>query len=133
MLETERDAVILGLQKIAETQSDNWRTYNVCLKAARMLNAVVDGRIENKKGHWIESPEFWDLTCSECGKTWGTCDNDTQDFCFCPSCGAEMMNAEAEQEKTRTQENTGDVNTGDGNTGCGNKHIREPGTAGEMK
>ena len=97
MLETERQSVILGLQKIADTRSVSWWKRNVCLKASEMLRAVVDGRIENKKGHWIESPEFWDLTCSECGKTWGTCDNDTQDFCFCPSCGAEMTNVEAEK------------------------------------
>lgn len=90
MPETEREAVILGLQKIADTKSVSWWMRNVCLKAARMLNAVVDGRIENKKGHWIEEPEFWEVTCSECCKTWGTCDNDTQDFCFCPSCGAKM-------------------------------------------
>ena len=86
MLETERDAVILGLMKIAETQSDNWRTYNVCLKAARMLNAVVDGRIENRRGHWIDAPALSEITCSVCGKTWNCCDNNTEEFFFCPEC-----------------------------------------------
>ena len=49
MLETERQSVILGLQKIADTRSVSWWKRNVCLKASEMLRAVVDGRIENRE------------------------------------------------------------------------------------
>lgn len=90
MLETERKAVIIGLQKIADTKSVSWWMRNACLKAAGMLRAVVDGRIENRRGHWIDAPECWEVTCSECGKTWSTYDNDTEEFFFCPACGAKM-------------------------------------------
>ena len=97
MPETERSSVIIGLQKIAETKSVSWWMRNCCLKASGMLRAVVDGRIENRRGHWIDAPALSEITCSVCGKTWGTCDNNTQDFCFCPACGAKMTNAEAEK------------------------------------
>ena len=56
MPETERSSVIIGLQKIAETKSVSWWMRNCCLKASEMLRAVVDGRIENRRGHWIYAP-----------------------------------------------------------------------------
>ena len=97
MLETERESVILGLQKIADTRSVSWWKRNVCLKASEMLRAVVDGRIENRRGHWIDAPALSEITCSVCGKTWNCCDNNTEEFFFCPACGAKMTNAEAEK------------------------------------
>ena len=97
MPETERQYVILGLQKIADTKSVSWWMRNVCLKASGMLRAVVDGRIENRQGHWIDAPALSETTCSVCGKTWNCCDNNTEDFFFCPACGAKMTNAEAEK------------------------------------
>lgn len=54
MLETERNSVIIGLMKIADTKSVSWWMRNCCLKASGMLRAVVDGRIENRRGHWID-------------------------------------------------------------------------------
>lgn len=39
MLETERESVIIGLQKIADTKSVSWWMRNVCLKASGMLRA----------------------------------------------------------------------------------------------
>ena len=68
MPETERQYVILGLQKIADTKSVSWWMRNVCLKASGMLRAVVDGRIENRQGHWIDAPALSEITCSVCGK-----------------------------------------------------------------
>lgn len=50
MPETERKAVIIGLQKIADTKSVSWWMRNCCLKASGMLRAVVDGRIETGEG-----------------------------------------------------------------------------------
>lgn len=91
MLETERKSVIIDLQKIADTKSVSWWKRNVCLKAAGMLRAVADGRIEHRRGHWIDNtPALAETTCSVCGKTWNCCDNNTEEFFFCPSCGAKM-------------------------------------------
>ena len=97
MLETERDSVIIGLQKIADTRSVSWWKRNVCLKASEMLRAVVDGRIENRRGHWIDAPALSETTCSVCGKTWNCCDNNTEEFFVRPGCEAKMLNAEAEK------------------------------------
>ena len=60
MLETERNSVIIGLQKIADTRSVSWWKRNVCLKASEMLRAVVDGRIENRRGHLFQIPSKLD-------------------------------------------------------------------------
>lgn len=82
MLETERQSVILGLQKIADTRSVSWWKRNVCLKASEMLRAVVDGRIENRRGHWIDAPALSEITCSVCGKTWNCCETTQKSFSF---------------------------------------------------
>ena len=37
MPETERNSVIIGLQKIADTNSVSWWKRSVCLKASEML------------------------------------------------------------------------------------------------
>ncbi len=50
-------------------------------------------------GRWIEYPECLGYTgaysehhivCSECHDVWNIMDNDTENFNFCPHCGAEM-------------------------------------------
>ena len=37
---------------------------------------------------WIEDDD--EMTCSNCGKYWNYCDNDTHTFNHCPNCGAKM-------------------------------------------
>lgn len=69
---------------------------------------------ERKKGFWIEDARTWyealnehgffvdqhtpyftdDIACSECLKKFNVIDNETQNFKFCPNCGAEMRGEE---------------------------------------
>lgn len=41
-------------------------------------------------GRWIDAPALSETTCSVCRKTWNCCDNNTEEFFFCPACGAKM-------------------------------------------
>lgn len=63
-------------------------------KKVEMLLSVVDGKIEQRRGHWIDSTVLSETTCSACGKTWNCCDNNTEEFFFCPNCGAKMYGEE---------------------------------------
>ena len=55
--------------------------------------------IEREKGRWIEYPEALrydkalyetSIVCSCCKSVWDILENETQDFDFCPACGADM-------------------------------------------
>lgn len=41
-----------------------------------------------RHGRWLDN-EFY-MFCSVCGMQWYYCDNETQDFKFCPHCGCKM-------------------------------------------
>lgn len=64
-------------------------------KAIRKLSAVR----EVKRGKWLENKENPFCECSVCGKRWHYFYNDTENFKFCPDCGAEMRNEEADDER----------------------------------
>lgn len=39
-------------------------------------------------GQWLDNMDY--MFCSKCGMRWNYCDNDTQDFKYCPNCVAKM-------------------------------------------
>ena len=39
-------------------------------------------------GRWNAGGDY--MFCSKCEMQWNYCDNDTQDFRYCPNCGAKM-------------------------------------------
>ena len=39
-------------------------------------------------GRWMDNEDY--MFCSCCGMQWNYCDNDTEDFHYCPNCGAIM-------------------------------------------
>lgn len=39
-------------------------------------------------GRWMDNEDY--MFCSCCGMQFNYCDNDTQDFHYCPNCGARM-------------------------------------------
>ena len=43
-------------------------------------------------GRWLDGDDY--MFCSKCGMQWNYCDNDTQDFNYCPHCGAKMDGGE---------------------------------------
>lgn len=43
---------------------------------------------EELRGRWMDNEDY--MFCSCCGMQWNYCDNDTQDFHYCPNCGCKM-------------------------------------------
>ena len=41
-----------------------------------------------RRGRWMDNEDY--MFCSCCGMQWNYCDNDTQDFHYCPNCGCKM-------------------------------------------
>ena len=41
-----------------------------------------------RHGRWMDNEDY--MFCSCCGMQWNYCDNDTQDFHYCPNCGCKM-------------------------------------------
>lgn len=41
-----------------------------------------------RHGRWLDNEDY--MFCSVYGMQWYYCDNETQDFKFCPNCGAKM-------------------------------------------
>lgn len=44
--------------------------------------------VKPQTGHWIEKMDACE--CPYCHKAWDYCDNDTEDFDYCPKCGAKL-------------------------------------------
>lgn len=58
------------------------RAMDIVSKALPLNVAIV------KHGRWIDNKDY--MFCSKCGAQWNYCDNDTQDFKWCPCCGTRM-------------------------------------------
>lgn len=59
------------------------------LEAERLLyQQILAMPSAEKIGHWIEKMDACE--CPYCHKAWDYCDNDTEDFDYCPKCGAKM-------------------------------------------
>ena len=69
------------------------------LEAEAILKNLPSAEPERKKGQWIEYPDclgyedaYSDdhIVCSVCGHVYSICNNCTEEFDFCPHCGADM-------------------------------------------
>ena len=47
-----------------------------------------NGGSDVRHGRWMDNEDY--MFCSCCGMQWNYCDNDTQDFHYCPNCGCKM-------------------------------------------
>lgn len=57
-----------------------------CIRAVRDCPTIEAEPVRH--GRWLDD-EFY-MFCSVCGMQWYYCDNETQDFKFCPHCGCKM-------------------------------------------
>ena len=66
-------------------------------EAADMIENLPSAQPERKHGKWIR---MWknNFECSNCGSWWGSNSDSklSDDFAFCPNCGAEMREKEGE-------------------------------------
>lgn len=51
-------------------------------------HANYNGGSGVRHGRWVDNEDY--MFCSCCGMQWNYCDNDTQDFHYCPNCGCKM-------------------------------------------
>ena len=51
-------------------------------------HANYNGGSSVRHGRWMDNEDY--MFCSCCGMQWNYCDNDTQDFHYCPNCGCKM-------------------------------------------
>lgn len=60
------------------------------------LQGYIKGKVDRPQGEWIEKyngngwDDFWDYTCSHCGKKYERADAVLYHANFCPNCGARM-------------------------------------------
>ena len=54
----------------------------------RVKEAPTADVAEVRHGRWMDNEDY--MFCSCCGMQWNYCDNDTQDFHYCPNCGSRM-------------------------------------------
>lgn len=58
------------------------------------MHKTVDA-VPVRHGRWIECHDDSDwIVCSECGKPFNIIDNCTEEFKYCPNCGARMVEDE---------------------------------------
>lgn len=86
---------LIDADALIQSLNDKDIPYNADINEA-ILNAPT---VDRKRGKWIGYPEAlgWDgalyetsIVCSCCKSVWDILENETQDFDFCPSCGADM-------------------------------------------
>ena len=55
--------------------------------------------LNRKHGEWVEEyPGSDNIVCPACGKLWNVLDNCTEEFNYCPNCGAKMDLKEGAEE-----------------------------------
>ena len=68
-------------------------------KILEKIDAIPSAEPERKKGEWVEYPDClryegayadYQIVCSECHHVFCILDNCTEEFDFCPHCGADM-------------------------------------------
>ena len=60
-----------------------------CIAEGKEVNPVRPSDVAPMEhGRWNGDDDY--MFCSKCGMQWNYCDNDTQDFRYCPNCGAKM-------------------------------------------
>ena len=72
----------------------------------RIMMAIIDQAptidVDGPQGEWIEEyhgngwNDYWDYTCSNCGKKYERADAVLYKANFCPNCGARMKGADDE-------------------------------------
>ena len=70
-----------------------------------------------RTGHWIEKMDACE--CPYCHKAWDYCDNDTEDFDYCPKCGAKLSEIPTGSESNRTCHTCKHYTSGEYDGSCG--------------
>ena len=56
---------------------------------AEFINSIPAADVTPvRHGRWMDNEDY--MFCSCCGMQWNYCDNNTEDFHYCPNCGAKM-------------------------------------------
>lgn len=79
--------------KDAEQQCLSYSTMMMYEIASALNYAPAADVVEVRHGRWEqnECDYLMDrIVCSCCKKEWNVLDNCTEDFCYCPNCGAKM-------------------------------------------
>lgn len=93
----DRKEVMSWLEGLTD---EDWQRYHSDSEVRTIAKAALEMLKERQgKGRWIEYPEClgYDgaiddtyIACSECGHVFCIMDNCTEEFDFCPHCGADM-------------------------------------------
>ena len=106
-----RQALREGIEKIYRC---DWQTLKDVMNYAHVIDDLPSAEPERKKGKWIEYPDCLQyegaysddhIVCSNCHHVFSALDNCTEEFDFCPHCGADM-NDPLGKMKTKTVELT---------------------------
>lgn len=93
------DAIKILSQRAEILRGEYGDLGGACSGALKIIKSLPSAETERKKGQWIEYPdclEYEDaysddhIVCSVCGHVYNICDNCTEEFDFCPHCGADM-------------------------------------------
>lgn len=107
-----RQAASYALNTIKVSKNETW--YSFYQKVLDVFSKLPSAEPERKKGRWIEDADTYykavnekgggvndntpyftdDIACSECLAMFSVLDNCTENFDFCPHCGAYMRGDE---------------------------------------
>lgn len=91
-------------ENATETFAELYDIFDDCPNIVKELHKVYDKILAipsaekqgEWRGEWIKEyngngwNDYWDYTCSECGKKYERADNILYEANFCPNCGADM-------------------------------------------